>query len=162
MARPTRIRGYDYTGVQQYFLTICTHDRVQHFTNGVVVDLVVRHFLQTAAEYSMAILVYCVMPDHVHLLIEGMSDESDLLAFTSKAKQRTAWEFKSRFNQRLWQKGYWEHVVRDSERTEGIIEYIVNNPLRKNLVENPRDYPYWGSSVYDREAILRFIGCARG
>jgi hypothetical protein len=53
-------------------------------------------------------------------------------------------------------------VVRDSERTEGIIEYIVNNPLRKNLVENPRDYPYWGSSVYDREAILRFIGCARG
>ncbi len=160
MARPRRIEGYDYTGAQRYFLTICTHDRAPHFLCDDPVDLVMRQFLQSAAAEGFAILVYCLMPDHMHLLVEGVSGGADLITFTKDAKQRSAWLFKRRFRQRLWQEGYWEHVLRDSERIEDIIEYIVNNPLRKGLVERPEDYPYWGSSVYTREAILKFIGYA--
>ena len=160
MARPRRIQGYDYTGVQRYFLTICAHDRAPHFTRDESVALVVQQFLQTAAATAIAILVYCVMPDHMHLLLEGLSDGADLITFMKHAKQQSAWEFKLRFRKRLWQEGYFEHVLRDSERIEAIIEYIVNNPVRKGLVERPEDYPYWGSSVYSREEILRFIGYA--
>ena len=93
------------------------------------VDLVVQQFPQTAAVTDIAILVYCVMPDHVHLLLEGLSDNADLITFMKDAKQQSAWQSKQHFRKRL-------------------------------LVERPEDYPYWGSSVYSREEILRFIGYA--
>ena len=120
----------------------------------------VREFLRSAAEHGMAILVYCVMPDHLHLLVEGTTDDSDCERFVSRAKQRSAWQFKRRFGKPLWQEGYWDHVLRDAERSEAVIEYIVSNPLRKALVERPEQYAFWGSTVYDRESILRFIGYA--
>ena len=160
MARPPRIPGYSYTGPQRYFLTICTHKRAPHLRDADLVALVVGEFLRPASELGMAILVYCVMPDHLHLLVEGISDAADFKEFVSRAKQRSAWRFKCRCGRRLWQEGFWEHVLRDSERVEALIEYIVNNPLRKKLVEKPEDYPFWGSTVHDRNQILRFIGYA--
>jgi len=57
----------------------------------------------------------------------------------------------------LWQYGYYERVLRDDESTPGVIEYIVNNPVRAKLAQNPADYSYWGSSAYGREDLLAFI-----
>ena len=74
------------------------------------------------------------------------------------AKQTSGFVFKRQHSTRLWQTGYYEHVLRAAERTEEIVEYIVANPVRGKLAENPADYPYWGSSVYTRDEILRFVG----
>ena len=161
MARPPRIPNYQYIGVQRYFLTFCTENRVTHFVHKAIVDPVVDHFLQQAREDAMAILAYCVMPDHAHMLVDGEHDGADLLHFTKLAKQRSGYWFKQTHGTRLWQKGYFEHVLRDEERTEDVIYYIIANPLRKGLVENVMDYPYWGSSVYTREELLYSIGLRR-
>jgi hypothetical protein len=37
------------------------------------------------------------------------------------------------------------------------VRYIINNPVRAGLVADVRDYPFWGSSVYSREALLEYI-----
>lgn len=50
--------------------------------------LVVDAFVETAEEHAMTIVVYCVMPDHMHLLVDGDHDASDLRAFMKLAKQR--------------------------------------------------------------------------
>jgi putative transposase len=158
MARPCRIPNYPYVGEQRYFLTICTQDRATFFVEDHIVYPVIDRFLQTAREHSMAIIVYCVMPDHMHLLVDGESDDADLKRFAKLAKQSTGFWFKQGCGKRLWQKGYYEHVLRDEERTEDVILYIIANPVRKHLVEQPLDYPYWGSSIYSREDLLRSIG----
>jgi len=106
----------------------------------------------------MAIVAYCVMPDHVHLLVDGESDDADLTTFVKLAKQHTGYWFKQKSGKRLWQKGYYEHVLRDEERTEDVVFYIIANPVRKNIVERPTDYPYWGSGLYSREELLHSIG----
>jgi putative transposase len=161
MSRPRRIPDYPYVGVQRYFLTICTQNRAEYFRTRENVDPVVDQFLQTAREEQMAMIVYLLMPDHIHLLVDGESDGSDLTIFMKLAKQRTGYAFKQRHGKRLWQKGYYEHVLRDEERTEEVVWYIIENPLRKNMVQNPLDYPYWGSSLYTREELLHSIGLTR-
>ena len=158
MARPKRIPGYEYVGVQRYFLTICTDQRVQHFKSAETVDIAVRHFLQIAKRECFAIIVYLVMPDHIHLLLDGQDDGAELLPFVKLAKQKSGFEFKQRTGRRLWQDGYYEHVLRDEERTEDVVFYIIANPVRKGLVKDVMDYPFWGSSLYDREGLLHSIG----
>lgn len=109
----------------------------------------------------MSVLAYCVMPDHLHLLVEGQTERAALKAFVKLAKQRTGFAFKRRYGAVLWQEGYYEHVLRDEEPTPAVVAYIVDNPVRKGLVETPADYPYWGSSAYSREEVLGFVGESR-
>jgi len=161
MARPPRIPNYPYFGVQRYFITCCARDRVEHFTDAAVVALVVDAFLETAEEHAMTIVVYCVMPDHLHLLVDGDHDGSDLKAFMKLAKQRAGFRFKQRYGRRLWQDGYYDHILRDEEKTEEVVFYIIANPIRKHIVENVLDYPYWGSMRRSREELLRSIGFRR-
>jgi hypothetical protein len=46
---------------------------------------------------------------------------------------------------RLWQRGYFEHVLRDDEDSFGVARYILDNPVRTGLARNPQDYPSAGS-----------------
>jgi putative transposase len=81
MSRPPRLSGCYYRGPRRYFLTFATYKRREHFHNSEVVAMVVRHFRRTARREGFAILAYCVMPDHVHLLVEGTTPQSDLRRF---------------------------------------------------------------------------------
>lgn len=106
----------------------------------------------------MTIVVYCVMPDHLHLLLDGDHDGSDLQAFMKMAKQRAGFRFKRRYGRPLWQPGYYEHVLRDEEKTDKVVFYIIANPIRKHIVDSALDYPYWGSTRLSREELLDSIG----
>ncbi len=161
MSRPKRIPGYPYIGVQRYFITVCTRDRAKYFTDSGAIALVVGVFIEAARAHAMIIVAYCVMPDHIHLLVDGAHDGADLQAFMTLAKQRAGFQFKRRYGQRLWQEGYYEHVLRDEERTEEVVFYIIANPIRKGLVENVLDYPHWGSTRYSREELLQSTGLRR-
>ena len=122
--RPRRLPHYDYSGPQRYFLTLCTFERRRHFTNGAVVTLVHDQFLRTAMEFEFAILAYCYMPDHLHLLAEGLGEASSLPAFAALAKQRAAFVTRTMLPARVWQKGYFERVLRDESDTKrGAVPY---------------------------------------
>jgi REP-associated tyrosine transposase len=162
MARPLRIPDHAYCGVQRYFLTICTDDRAEYFRKTAIVDGVVAEFLRRSRTERIAIIVYCVMPDHVHLLVDGESEDADLMRFVKLAKQRTGHAFKQEYRKRLWQAGYYEHVLRNEECTEDVVLYIIENPVRKGIVQNVMDYPHWGSGIYSREELLYSIGLRRG
>jgi REP element-mobilizing transposase RayT len=82
------------------------------------------------------------MPDHLHMLVEGVRDDAHFPAFMKLVRQRCAVEFNRLRKQRLWQDGYFEHVLRNEEATESVIYYIVGNPVRAGLVERIHDYPY--------------------
>ena len=49
----------------------------------------------------------------------------------------------------LWQINYYEHVLRKAEDTKGVAYYIFNNPVRKGLVEDFKDYAFLGSFEFD-------------
>ncbi len=102
----------------------------------------------TCFRYRVACLVYCLMPDHLHMLLHGLSPNSDqikALAF-----------FRKRSNESLrrigfqWQLQAYDRVLREEEveRTEleTVVEYIARNPERANLIpcDGFASYPYTG------------------
>ena len=94
------------------------------------------------------------MPDHLHLLIEGKEENADFRGFISMLKQKTNFYFKKIEGNPLWQKDYYEHILRENEDTIQVIKYILNNPVRKRIVAEYGDYPFLGSLVYDLREIF--------
>jgi putative transposase len=113
------------------------------------VELVLSQFLRVAGREGFAILAYCFMPDHVHLLIEGLRDDSDARKFIIKSKQCSAHAYAQAFGARLWQPFGYEHVLRDDETVQVVARYILENPVRAGLAKTVLDYSFLGSQVYD-------------
>jgi len=57
----------------------------------------------------------------------------------------------------LWQRYGYERVLRNEEATPAVARDTIANPVRAGLVRSPADYPFWGSFVYTREALLEYI-----
>lgn len=88
------------------------------------------------------------MPDHLHLLLVG-GDNSSLQDFVKIFKQESGFYFKQNYNVSLWQPSYYDHVLRKEESVGEIIHYILENPVRKGIVNDFRGYPFLGSMVFD-------------
>jgi REP-associated tyrosine transposase len=156
-AKPEHLAAFDYLGLHQYFLTFCTYERARLFVTADAVDFVRTQIDRAAAEEDIAVLAYCYMPDHVHLLAEGKADDSDCLRFISRAKQFSGFHYKAKFRCRLWQRYSYEHTLRAEEQAVSVARYIVENPVRARLVKRVDDYPYLGSSEYTLEQMLDAI-----
>jgi REP-associated tyrosine transposase len=94
------------------------------------------------------------MPDHAHILVEGLTAAADLRSFAKMAKQRSGGVYRRRFRERLWQEGYFERVLRDLDDAWECARYIINNPVRAGLVGLPHDYPFLGASEWSLNELL--------
>jgi putative transposase len=149
-----RLKKFDYFGFYRYFLTICTYHRTRIFIHGQSVDLVLMQLSRTADDQRFLVIAYCFMPDHLHLLVEGNHPAADFREFVRIFKQRSSFAWKRRKGTTLWQRSYFEHVLRDDEDTTGLAKYILENPARANLAKRPEDYPYLGSMTMEVRHLL--------
>jgi REP-associated tyrosine transposase len=159
---PHHIPGFAYLGCYRYFLTFCCEQRAKAFADDAAVQLVWSQFLRAAEDCEFAIIACCLMPDHVHLVVEGVRDDADLKLFVSRAKQFSGFEYKKKFGARLWQRYSYEHVLRDREPTRAVVAYVLENPVRAKLAETVYDYPHIMSSLYGRRELIEFAYGPRG
>lgn len=94
------------------------------------------------------------MPDHVHLLVEGQTAAADLRRFIKRTKQGTGQAYSHRTSARLWQEGYYEHVLKRDTDVREVARYILWNPVRAGLSMTPAEYPYLGSDTWSVEELL--------
>jgi REP element-mobilizing transposase RayT len=73
-----RIQGFSYRGLYRYSLTVCVHSRRKVFDNAELVAEVLNEIQGAADIERFEVLTCCFMPDHVHLLIEGKTDDAGL------------------------------------------------------------------------------------
>jgi REP element-mobilizing transposase RayT len=160
--RPRRLAAFDYVGLHAYFLTICTARRESLFRSHNCAALARDHLLDVAERYRFAVIAYCFMPDHLHALTEGESEDADFRRFVSMYKQCSAFVWRQRGGSALWQEGYQEHVLRECERNyPEIVAYILNNPVRAGLCQTPATYPFLGSSRYSFGALADVVQISR-
>ena len=146
---------FDYQGRYTYLLTCVTHERVRVFADAASVELAVTHFLRASREKSFELVAYCFMPDHVHVVVSALADESDLKAFTKLAKQYSGYyHARAHDGQRLWQHGSHDHIVRDDVDLLDRLRYVVNNPVAAGLVQRAEDYPFLGSQRWSRTELV--------
>ncbi len=154
---PNHLPAFPYTGCHRYFLTFCTHARSPLFNDASTVAATLSHFVSTSLEEDIEIIAYCFMPDHVHLVVEGKAETSDLKRFITRAKQFSGYAYSLNHDRaRLWQRYGYEHVLRDDETTEKVVAYVLENPVRKGWVEHPEQWPFLGSVAYTLGELIEF------
>jgi len=82
-----------------------------------------------------------VMPDHLHLI--GRLGESTLAKVMHTLKSYSARRLVAAgVKTPVWQKGFYDHGLRDDEDYRSRVTYVLKNPLRAGLVRRVEDYPY--------------------
>jgi putative transposase len=135
----------NYIGRRIYFVTICSATRAPRFLERGWVERVISVMKEEAATAGFLLHAWCLMPDHLHILVEGAADNADLFRFTTRFKRRTACLCASTGDAPLWQRNFYEHIVRDYEVLGRVAAYIWMNPVRKGLCEVANEYPFSGS-----------------
>ncbi len=155
--KPDHLKHFDYIGLHRYFLTFCTYRRHLLFVTRERVDVALAQILRAAADEHFALIAYCFMPDHLHLLIEGQRDDSDGRRFIARAKQFSGFYYKKTFGAVLWQRYGFERTLREEDATLGVARYILENPVRAHLASRVGEYPFFGSSVYTVDEIVEGV-----
>lgn len=135
-----------------YSLTLTCAQRRTVFIKRSVVEHCVSALRSSSERHGFSVLAYCFMPDHLHLLVQGNS-ETHLPQFMKDFKQQTGYRYRRSNSEALWQKSYYDHILRAEEDVRQVARYIVANPVRAALVSEAGDYPHSGSFVWGR-AIL--------
>ena len=134
-----RIPGY------VYFFTIRSNFDRSYFTNHDFNRGLIDCLKAEKERLSCKIFVYCLMPTHLHFLTGTTCEEISVLDLVNQYKgksTRIGWRYG--IGKVLWQKRNYDHIVRKSESLTEIAAYILDNPVRKGLVERREDYPYSG------------------
>jgi putative transposase len=143
--KPKRLQDFAYRGCYRYFVTIRSESFKHHFVNDEVLAKVIELLKSTADQEGFSVWAYCFMPDHAHLLVEGKHDNADMKHFVALFKQKSGYWFKRTYGVKLWAPNYHEHVLRNDEATMAVARYIIQNPVRKGMVDDCSNYPYSGS-----------------
>jgi putative transposase len=151
--RSIRLKEYDYSRPGAYFVTICTHNREPILGNivngkmelnlyGKIVSTRWRS-LRRRHKY-MDLDAFVVMPNHFHGIIvirSGTKRDAvpDIVRGFKTFSARRINQERGTPGNPVWQRNYWEHVIRDQDSFRRIHDYISTNPLRWHLDrENPQ------------------------
>ena len=159
-----RIKDYDYSKEGIYFITICTQHR-ENILSEIVQDMrktkielkpfgkiVDDNYNLIIKKYNMKSHNYVIMPNHIHALVEIYNRNNtkhintipniikELKSITSVEyiKRTKTNEFKN-FSKRVWQRNYYEHIVRNEKEYYIIYQYIENNPYN------------WKKDIYSKQ-----------
>ena len=150
--KQNRLTEFDYGQEGAYFVTLCTQNRARLFQmelpvgNGLCAvpegnAIIHKWVRETERKFpNIAIDKYVIMPDHLHLIVtikERHAGRSlpDVMRFF---KTMTTNEYirgvkdgtLTPFDGKLWQKSYYDHVIRNQQDYNEIWQYIENNPTK--------------------------------
>lgn len=134
-----RLKDYDYALGGYYFITICTENK-KHFFGEIVEEtmklneigkLVQRNIEKLEEIYnSIKIDKFVVMPNHLHIII--IIDKETDLTIPRIIKQYKEWITKT-IKKSIWQKSYYDHIIRNEKDYYRIWKYIDENILKWSL-----------------------------
>jgi len=163
--RSIRLKGYDYTKAGWYFITVCTKNRENLFSNIENGKLILNELGKIARnEWLMTAVIrknveldeYLIMPDHIHGIIHIVDEDSKGTASCAPTVPSQTEQFgkpvpnsiptiirsyKSAVTRHInisrqtpgvpvWQRNYYEHIIRDEPELNRVRKYIIENPLK--------------------------------
>jgi len=139
-----------------YFFTVVTYHRRQLFDNDATVDILRRAFREVRSRHPFTIDAIVVLPNHLHTLWTLPEGDSDFPTRWMLIKSRFTREFakgrpdpvsdsRARRRERsVWQRRYWEHLIRDPRDFAAHFDYIHYNPVKHGYTKAAADWP-WSS-----------------
>ena len=152
-----RLKDYDYSQSNAYFITICTYDRINLFSKvykdsvGAHLcvrpqgEMILKWLYELENKYPYVKIDYnIIMPDHIHFILFILNGETGahigapLHEMIKWFKTQTTNEYirgvkngiYKPFNKHIWQRDYFEHIIRNEQDLFETRRYIEENPLR--------------------------------
>ena len=144
--KQNRLHGFDYSSVGDYFITICTKNRINIFWKddfnsdlaiaksytellspiGKIAHSVIQ---RTDSVYNNKIKVdkFVIMPNHIHIIYSIYEPMYSVSSIVMQLKRRICIESK---NSDIWQKGFYDHVIRCDKDYNEMWDYIDANPRK--------------------------------
>lgn len=136
-----------------YFITVCTHGRRPILTQSKATAVLRREWQAAQDRHGWLIGRYVVMPDHVHFFCTEQSSGAirPLPRFMNKWKEWTAKRIcaETTISAPLWQRGFFDHVLRTTESYGEKWVYVRNNPVRAGLAASWETWPGQGFVDFD-------------
>jgi len=141
-----RLPDADYADPDEiFFVTICASERTTPFVNNRLAACVAETIDWLRENRGVSVYAWCLMPDHLHLLVRLGPQGKDLGSIVRSLKRFTTREsWRLGYEGKLWQDRFYDHILRESEDALDIAEYIRQNPVRKGLVLAPEEYRWSG------------------
>ena len=131
-----------------YFFTLVTFQRRKHFDTPHKLDLLHSKIRQVQRSKPFDLLAYCLLPDHIHLLIKLPEEDCNFSIRMREIKRLTTlWMKRETLGNvdPIWQDKYWEHTIRDEKDLQTHFDYIHYNPIKHGLTET---YDSWEWSSF--------------
>ncbi len=150
-----RLKEYNYNTTGAYFVTFCTHNRkpllsriagaihespvIRLTACGQIIEDILNHIPE---RFSCHIDKYVIMPNHIHLLVSVDGEEraihesplrkhSNLSKMIGYIKMNASKRMREHLGDvEVWQRGYYDHIIRNQIDYNDIYHYIEENPLR--------------------------------
>ncbi|MGM9607334.1 MAG: REP-associated tyrosine transposase [Oscillospiraceae bacterium] len=145
--KPNRLKEYDYSQPGAYFVTVCTKNRSMLFgpvgADSISARMIERTFLETIEQYpNVNAPVYVVMPNHFHAILTlsraDMESAPTISQVIQSFKRYSTIEYIKLvkagvlppFHGQVWQRSFYDHIIRNDDDYRTIWEYIENNPAK--------------------------------
>jgi putative transposase len=140
----------------EFYFTVCARHQGEPFRDPRLAEIVIESLLWTKRHYRWLLFCYCLMPDHLHFVCRltesdvrqlnagarGIEQEGVLDHLGRFKSYTTSQSWKLGLSGKLWQKSGYDRVL-DMERPfVEVVEYALNNPVRKGLVSVWEEWPY--------------------
>ena len=135
-----RLNGFDYASKRFYFVTLVTVQRRKVFLEPDIAQATLSCLAKLREDMHFRVYSYCLMPDHFHAIL-GLADSGKTLAEVCGAfKSLSTREYWRWHEGKLWQRQFFDHIIRNETDLNETLEYIELNPGREGLL----DWPYVG------------------
>jgi REP element-mobilizing transposase RayT len=141
----------------EFFFTLCARHQGKPFANAELATAVVESLIWRKQQHGWLLFCYCLMPDHLHFILKlrpheikyfqaggrGLVPEGVLDQVGNFKKYTTTqiW-WKQNGAGLLWQRSSYDRVIRYNQSVQEAASYVLDNPVRKGLVQQWQEYPY--------------------
>jgi REP element-mobilizing transposase RayT len=149
-----------YKGEVSVAFTLCLKGDIAtgfSLREPTIVNIFTDILTSVVAKTSCIVPVYCFMPDHQHLIVTGTCENSDVWRTIVSYKQKTGFWMSVNKSGIRWQKDFYDQVIKRQEDMADQVRYILDNPVRKELVSSWQEYPFKGSIGCRMEDVLNGI-----
>jgi putative transposase len=148
-----------------YFFTVVTYHRRPLFISAETIDTLRDAFKYTLIKMPFTIVASVILPDHLHFIWTLPEDDSDYSTRWRLIKSHFThhWQGKGTTSTNasrhekgeadVWQRRFWEHLIRDETDLTRHIEYIHYNPVKHGLARTPVEWKYSSFTKYVRDGV---------
>ena len=126
-----------------YSITLVAHKRENIFIFMDINRLIIKEMKKIEAQEAAKTIAFVVMPNHIHWLIQ-LGNKKALSNVIKSFKGRCSKVARNDLGMcKLWQRNYYDHMIRNENDLLNNARYIIANPLRAKIVDKITSYAYW-------------------